>query len=242
VPDYLYHCAQPLHYAATAVIASTFEPFPPAHARVLGVLIEKQVVTPDNYPLTVNSLTAGCNQKSSRHPVMELSEADVQAALEALKRRTLVIESYGASGRVLRYAHNFPKVFEVGSTATMLLAVLMLRGAQTPGELRLNCERMHKFADISSVEAYLDELAARSAGALVMRLPKQPGSREHRWTQLLTGPVEVEPEAEAPPAVTRTSASGEIASLKDEVAALRDEIAELRALVESLQKRIEPIQ
>ena len=165
-----------LQYAAqTSVTESTFDPFSPEQARVLGVLIEKQVVTPDNYPLTVNSLTAGCNQKSSRHPVMELSEADVQATLEALKRRTLVIESYGASGRVLRYAHNFPKVFEVGSTATMLLAVLMLRGPQTPGELRLNCERMHKFADISSVEAYLDELAARSAGAWWCACPSSPG-------------------------------------------------------------------
>ena len=222
--------------------APNFAPFSPAEARVLAVLIEKQVVTPDNYPLTVNSITAGCNQKSSRYPVMELSEADVQAALEGLKRRTLVIESYGASGRVLRYAHNFPKVFEVGSTATGLLAVLMLRGAQTPGELRLNSERMHRFADISSVEAYLEELAARSAGALVVRLPKQPGSREHRWTQLLTGPVDAEDEVEASPPAARATRSDEIAALKDEIGALRDEIATLRALVESLQNQIGPAQ
>jgi uncharacterized protein YceH (UPF0502 family) len=222
------------------VTDSTFEPFSPPQARVLGVLIEKQVVTPDNYPLTVNSLTAGCNQKSSRHPVMELSEADVQAALEALKRRTLVIESYGASGRVLRYAHNFPKVFSMGSTATTLLAVLMLRGPQTPGELRLNCERMYRFADISSVEAYLEELAARSAGAMVMRLPKQPGSREHRWAQLLTGPVDVELETEVPIPATRATASAEITALKDEIATLRAEVAALRELVETLQTQIDP--
>ena len=207
---------------------------------MLGVLIEKQVVTPDNYPLTVNALTAGCNQKTSRHPVMELSEADVQAALEALKRRTLVIESYGASGRVLRYAHNFPKVFSMGSTATTLLAVLMLRGPQTPGELRLNCERMYRFADISSVEAYLEELAARSAGAMVMRLPKQPGSREHRWAQLLTGPVDVELETEVSTPATRGTASAEIAALKDEIATLREEVATLRELVETLQTQIDP--
>ena len=219
---------------------STFEPFSPPQARVLGVLIEKQVVTPDNYPLTVNSLTAGCNQKSSRHPVMELSEADVQAALEALKRRTLVIESYGASGRVLRYAQNFPKVFNMGSTATTLLAVLMLRGPQTPGELRLNCERMYRFADISSVEAYLEELAARSAGAMVMRLPKQPGSREHRWAQLLTGPVDVELETEVSTPATRATASAEITALKDEIATLRAEVAALRELVETLQTQIDP--
>ena len=145
---------------------------------------------------------------------MDLSEAEVQATLEALKRRTLVIESYGASGRVLRYAHNFPKVFNVGSTATTLLAVLMLRGPQTPGELRLNCERMHRFADISSVEAYLEELAARSAGALVVRLPKQPGSREHRWAQLLTGPVSVELEAETAQPAAHARPAGEIAALE----------------------------
>jgi hypothetical protein len=219
---------------------STFDPFSPLEARVLGVLIEKQVVTADNYPLTVNALTAGCNQKTSRHPVMDVSEAEVQATLEALKRRTLAIESYGASGRVLRYAHNFPKVFNVGSTATTLLAVLMLRGPQTPGELRLNCERMHRFADISSVEAYLEELAARSAGALVVRLPKQPGSREHRWAQLLTGPVSVEVEAENASPTARASASAEIAGLREEVAALRAEVATLRELVERLHSEMDP--
>ena len=217
---------------------STFDPFSPLEARVLGVLIEKQVVTPDNYPLTVNALTTGSNQKTSRHPVMDLSEAQVQATLEALKHRTLVIESYGASGRVLRYAHNFPKVFNVGATATTLLAVLMLRGPQTPGELRLNCERMHRFADISSVEAYLEELTARSAGALVIRLPKQPGSREHRWAQLLTGPVSAELEAEIAQPPMHAPASGEIAALKEDITALREEVASLRELVERLQNEI----
>jgi hypothetical protein len=217
---------------------TTLEPFSPLEARVLGVLIEKQVITPDNYPLTVNSLTAGCNQKTSRHPVMDVSEADVQAALEALKHRTLVIESYGASGRVLRYAHNFPKVFNVGSTATTLLAVLMLRGPQTPGELRLNCERMHKFADISSVEAYLDELAARSAGALVTRLAKQPGAREHRWAQLLTGPVSAELEAEPVAIGTHRSAPGDVGALEEELAGLRQELATLKELVERLYKEL----
>lgn len=216
----------------------TLDPFSPLEARVLGVLIEKQVVTPDNYPLTVNALTAGSNQKTSRHPVMDISETEVQATLEALKRRTLVIESYGASGRVLRYAHNFPKVFNVGSTATTLLAVLMLRGPQTPGELRLNCDRMYKFADISSVEAYLEELAARSAGALVVRLPKQPGSREHRWVQLLTGPVSVELEMEMAQPAGRASASAEIAGLREEIEGLREEVGALRDLVEQLQREI----
>jgi uncharacterized protein YceH (UPF0502 family) len=203
------------------------------------VLIEKQTVTPDNYPLTVNALTAGCNQKTSRQPTMEISEPEVQAALESLKERTLVIESYGASGRVLRYAHNLPKWLDIGTTAATLLAVLMLRGAQTPGELRLNCERMHRFADISSVDAYLEELAARPRGALVVRLPKRPGSREHRWAQLLTGPVSAQVDAEYGPADAQPRAPDEIAALQEELAALREEVAQLKEQVEHLHRALD---
>ena len=208
-------------------------PLSPLEARVIGVLVEKQLTTPDNYPLTLNSLAAGCNQKSSRHPVMNVSDAQVQETLDSLKRRTLLVESYGASGRVLRYAHNLPKVLSLGQTSTILLAVLMLRGPQTPGELRLNCERMHRFADISSVEAYLDELSERSAGALVVRLPKQPGSREHRWAHLLCGPVEAEAHMGASP--TPEIPLAEAAALRAELDQLREEVAQLRALVEALK-------
>jgi uncharacterized protein YceH (UPF0502 family) len=167
----------------------------PLEARVLGVLIEKQLTTPDYYPLTVNALVAGCNQKSNRTPVMNVTEGEVQMALDGLKHHTLVIESYGASGRVMRYAHNLIKVLNVSQAVSALLAALMLRGPQTPGELRTGCERMYRFADISSVEAYLEEMSNRTAGALVVKLPKQPGSREHRWAQLLGGPVEVDAQA-----------------------------------------------
>jgi len=210
-------------------------PLSPLEARVIGVLVEKQLTTPDNYPLTLNSLTAGCNQKSSRHPVMNVSESEVQQTIDSLKRRTLVMESYGASGRVLRYAHNLPKVLNLGQTSTIVIAVLMLRGPQTPGELRLNSERMHRFADISSVEAYLDELAAREAGALVVKLPRQPGAREQRWAHLLCGPVE----AAAEPSAMQPQPDGlpitEAATLRAELAQLREEVQELRALVEALQ-------
>lgn len=207
----------------------------PLEARVLGVLIEKQLTTPDYYPLTVNSLLAGCNQKTSRHPVMSVTEGEVQAALDALKRRTLVIDSYGASGRVMRYAHNLPKVLNIAQAMTALVAALMLRGPQTAAELRGNCERLYQFADLSSVEAYLEDMAQRSAGALVMKLPKQPGSREHRWAHLLAGPVEVDA-GKAPP--FEPSAEGELEALKTEVAALRDELSALRALVEELQEKL----
>ena len=156
----------------------------PIEARILGVLVEKEKTVPDTYPLTLNSLVAGCNQKTSRDPVMNLHESELQAALEELRSRSLVLETYGASGRVLRYAHNFGKCYGVPAGSVALLAVLMLRGAQTVSELRANCERLYRFDDASSVEGYLEELATRAAGALVLRLPKQPGvtaTAGRRW-------------------------------------------------------------
>lgn len=194
-------------------------------ARVLGVLIEKAKVTPDAYPLTVNSLTAGCNQKTVRDPVMSLSEAEVQATLEELRGRTLIMESYGASGRVLRYAHNFAKVYGLPSAAVDLLAVLMLRGPQTASELRANCERLYHFADASAVEGYLEELASRESGALARKLPRQPGSREQRWVHLLCGEPVIETGAAAPAGRS---------DLEQRVARLEQDVAELRALLESL--------
>lgn len=195
-------------------------------ARVLGVLIEKSKTTPDAYPLTVNSLTAGCNQKTSRDPVMNLSDTEVQATLEELRGRTLIMESYGASGRVLRYAHNFTKVYGVPGAAVDLLAVLMLRGPQTASELRANCERLHHFADVSAVEGYLDELAGRDSGPLVRKLPRQPGAREQRWAHLLCGEPVVTAAAPAP--------SGARSDLEERVARLEQEVAELRAVLEGL--------
>jgi len=215
-------------------------PLSPLEARVLGVLVEKQATTPDNYPLTLNALATGCNQKSSRHPVMDASEAQVQAALESLKRRTLVVETYGASGRVLRYAHNLPKVLNLGQTSTVLLAVLMLRGPQTPGELRVNCDRMYRFPDISTVDAYLEELAGRSAGALVVRLPKQAGSREHRWAHLLGGTVQAEPQPNQAAQQEDRGAGSDVAALRSELEQLRGEVAELRALLERLRQAADP--
>ena len=125
--------------------------------RVLGVLCEKQHTVPDTYPLSLNALVAGCNQKTSRHPIIDASEAEVQAALDSLRGPALVIESSG--GRVPRYAHNLGKALQLPAQAVALLTVLMLRGPQTAGELRINCERLHKFADISAVEGFLHELA-----------------------------------------------------------------------------------
>ncbi len=218
---------------------TTFSSLPqlsPLEARVLGVLVEKQATTPDVYPLTVNALVAGCNQKTSRAPVMQATEAEVQVALDALKRLSLVIDSYGASGRVMRYAHNVPKVLNIGQATLALLATLVLRGPQTAAELRANADRLYQFADLSSVEAFLDEMAARSAGALAVKLPRQPGSREPRWAHLLSGPVTLSIETAETASVAggpdASVSAGELAAIKANLAQLRDEVGELRALVE----------
>jgi uncharacterized protein YceH (UPF0502 family) len=197
------------------------QPLSQIEARILGVLIEKAKTTPDAYPLTVNSLTAGCNQKTSRDPVMSVTESEVQGALEELRGRTLIMESFGASGRVLRYAHNFAKVYDVPAAGMDLLAILMLRGPQTASELRANCERLHRFADASTVEAYLEELADRASGAMVLKLPRQPGAREQRWTHLLCG----EPVLEA----TGTGNIAASSALEARVEQLEQDVAELRA-------------
>ncbi len=203
--------------------------------RVLGVLAEKQRTVPDTYPLTLNSLVSGCNQKSSRDPVIEASVSEVQAALDSLRVLSLILETSG--GRASRYAHNIERVLHIPTQSTALLTMLMLRGPQTAGELRINCERLHKFADISSVESFLVELAERVAGGLVVELPRQPGSRENRWTHLLSGTPLIEQNVPASVAFAAPSGDvtvGEIAALKANVAKLENEVKELRALVNKL--------
>ena len=199
--------------------------------RVLGVLAEKERTVPDTYPLTLNALVSGCNQKTSRDQVINATETEVQAAIDSLKAMNLVIESSG--GRVARYTHNIERVLQVPRQSGALLATLMLRGAQTAGELRINCERLHGFADISSVEAFLRELAERPAGALVAELPRQAGARENRWVHLLSGPPVVADAAAhdtTGPEVGGVAAT-EVATLKANVAQLQAEVAELKALL-----------
>ena len=196
--------------------------------RVVGVLVEKRHTVPDTYPLTLNALVSGCNQKTSRDPVLESTEAEVQAAVDHLRQLALVVESSG--GRVMRYAENAGRVLGIPSESVALVATLLLRGPQTPAEIRQNCERLHRFADVSSVEAYLAELASRSTGPMVVELPRAPGARENRWAHLLSGPPEM-------PAVNASAAAsagdvvavGEIAALKRNVDALARELAEVKA-------------
>ena len=189
--------------------------------RVLGALVEKQHTVPDTYPLSLNALVAGCNQKTSRSPVMEATQAEVQQAVDNLKSANFVMETSG--NRVPRYSHNLGRVLQVPTQSEALLTSLMLRGPQTAGELRISCERLHAFSDISAVEGFLNELAARTEGALVVLLPRQPGARESRWAHLLSGA----PSSEASdlPAEETLSLKTRVERLEAEVAALRDLIS-----------------
>jgi uncharacterized protein YceH (UPF0502 family) len=204
--------------------------------RVLGVLVEKQHTVPDTYPLTLNALVAGCNQKTSRDPVVDATEAEVQAVIDRLQGLSLVVESSG--GRVMRYAHNVGRVLGVPAQAVALLTTIMLRGPQTVGELRIHSERLHRFADISSVEAFLDELAQRPAGALVVELPRQAGARETRWAHLLSGaPAVVAADTVAAESGDRVTI-GELAALRANVTQLQDELAQVKATVERLLREL----
>lgn len=209
-------------------------PLSPLQARVIGVLVEKHRTVPDIYPLSLNAVVAGCNQKNNRDPVMTVTEAQAQEAIDALHRRSLVSQSSGA--RVARYEHNMARALRVPEQAVALLATLMLRGPQTAGELRIASERLHRFADIPSVEAFLEELANRpeaQGGPLVVKLPRQAGTREQRWAHLLCGPVEL-----AEPAVTgdaRAVPSDELQQLREEIHQLRDALSALRLRVDELQ-------
>lgn len=193
--------------------------------RVLGVLSEKQKTVPDTYPLSLNALVSGCNQKTSRDPVIDASEAEVAEVLSHLKSLKLVTDASG--GRVARFNHQIGLALQIPSQSVAILTVLMLRGPQTVGELRLNCERLHKFADISAVEGFLNELAERSAGALVMELPRQPGARETRWVHLLSGQPDLT-------ALAQHSSHGGSSGLQERVASLEAEVEALKATVAKL--------
>jgi uncharacterized protein YceH (UPF0502 family) len=198
-------------------------------ARTLGTLMEKARTVPDSYPLSLNTLMLGCNQKSSREPFMSLTEAEIAIALDHLRSLNLVRESSGS--RVARYEHNFQRGVGVPEQSAVLLGLLMLRGPQTAGELRLNAERWYRFADISSVEAFLEELQDRAdekGGPLVIKLARAPGAREQRWTHLLCGPVDVATLTHTRTSEAHSGNAGErIDRLEAQVAALRETVQRL---------------
>jgi uncharacterized protein YceH (UPF0502 family) len=205
--------------------------------RVLGVLVEKQHTVADSYPLTLNALVSGANQKTSRDPVIEATDAGVQAAVDHLKSLSLVMESSG--GRVMRYAQNVGKVIGAPPQSVALLAVLFLRGPQTAGELRINSDRLHKFGDILAVEGFLRELAERSEGALVRELPRQAGARETRWVHLMSGEPSLPAVASAPLVSGGDAVSvSELAAMKANIDQLQREVAQLRETVARLGKEL----
>ncbi|PXW95277.1 hypothetical protein C7444_110125 [Sphaerotilus hippei] len=219
--DVTSHPARPAVRALTAL-----------EARVLAVLVEKQATVPDTYPMSINALIGGCNQKTARDPVMAVAEGDVLLALDGLKSLHLVLESSGS--RVVRYEHNLGRVYGVPGQAVALLAMLMLRGPQTAAELRLHCERLHRFADVSSVEGFLDELMERQP-ARVVRLPRAPGAREARWAHLLCGEVDLGPVAAG---VAPTGVTEELQLLRAEQAQLRDEVRRLSQRLAQLEDQL----
>jgi uncharacterized protein len=234
------------HLSETATSRSNAYILPvlsPIQARVLGTLMEKARTVPDSYPLTLNSLVLGCNQKSSRFPSMELSEADVSTALIAMKsvailtQQPLIREVSGS--RSTRFEHNFQRSIGVPEQSAVILGLLMLRGPQTAGELRLNAERWYKFADISSVEGFLEELQDRSVekgGPLVQKLPRAPGAREQRWAHLLCGPIDLTLLATENEAQELAANEGSV--IHQRISVLEQEVAHLRQIVENLSKEL----
>ncbi|MEO7115787.1 MAG: YceH family protein [Caldimonas sp.] len=204
-------------------------------ARVLGVLVEKAHTVPDSYPLSLNSLTLGCNQKTARDPVIAASEGEVQEAVDALRSLSLAFESSGS--RVTRFEHNVGRVLSLPSQSVALLATLVLRGPQTASELRANSDRLHRFADMSSVEGFLDELASRAeekGGPLCVKLARAPGAREPRWAHLLGGPVDAGSTLHPTQDDDAIVPASELAAVKARLSAAEAEIERLRALVEGL--------
>ena len=209
-----------------------------AEARVLGALVEKEGTTPDYYPLSLNALINACNQRSNREPVMDLDEDDVRQALHGLEAKQLAGRARAADGRVTKYEHWLGEAFNFSRAETALMCVLLLRGPQTPGELRGRTERLHEFAEISDVLAGLQKLMEREP-SLVAVLPRQPGTKESRYAHLLSGPVEsivlAAPGQSAPQTGTTTPEQDErIAQLEATVTEIQRELATLREKVDGL--------
>lgn len=210
----------------------------PCEARVIGCLLEKQRITPEHYPLSLNALTSACNQKSSRDPVLELDEATVRETLEMLMKKRHVIEKSGFGSRVTRYQHRFCNTefggLKFSEQELGIICVLLLRGPQTPGELRTRTERLCKFQDIHAVESTLDHLMQREDGPFVARLDREPGKREARFTHLFGGDPEI-PGAAAP-AAAPVAGGGTDA---DRIARLEEQVNELRAELAALKARLD---
>ncbi len=212
-------------------------------ARVLGALVEKDITTPDYYPLSLNALVNACNQKNNRDPVMSLDENAVRDALEGLHDLALAGPAGGADSRVTKYEHRLQEMFNFSRGETAVLCVLLLRGPQTPGELRGRTERMHHFEDLEAVQSSLQRLMQREP-PLATVLPRQPGTKESRYAHLLSGEIEVSelPELPATRAAAASGASGDnerVGRLEEAIAALQNEVADLKRQLAEFRKQFE---
>src|SRR5687768_5139109 len=209
-------------------------------ARVLGSLVEKQLTTPEYYPLTLNALTAACNQKSNRDPVMSLDETAILAAVDSLRDKNLVYLYYGSTSRAVKYKHMLPSVYDLEPPGVAIIAVLLLRGHQTLGELRERTGRLHEFAGLGEVQESLDDLSRRDE-PLVVKLERQPGQKEARYAHLLSGEIHqenVSRDRPAPPA--QSSGGGErIERLESEVERLSEELASFRKEFDEFRKQFD---
>jgi hypothetical protein len=208
--------------------------------RVVGALLEKEITTPDYYPLSLNALINACNQKSNRDPVMTLDESAVRQALDSLNEKGLAGQATSADSRVPKYAHRLQEVFNFDRREMAVLCVLLLRGPQTPGELRGRTERMYKFDDLGVVESALHRLMEREP-PLVIKLARQPGTKESRYAHLLAGEVEgwSVPAETQPAAATGSQDEQRFTRLETEVESLRKEVADLRQQLEDFRKQFE---
>jgi len=226
----------------------------PMEARVIGCLIEKQITTPDQYPLSLNALVNACNQKSNRDPIMDVDEATVQRTLDDLSKKHLIIERSGFGSRVPKYQHRFCNT-EFGSLKlspqeVAIICELLVRGPQTPGELRTRASRMAPFGDVSEVEAALETLRTREGGALVARLPREPNRRDSRWAHLFSGPVTEAVDTEEPAAAARpadavvgtpaavASAPAGAPGTASRLDLLEEQVRELRRELDELKRRV----
>ena len=211
----------------------------PHEARVLGCLVEKQITTPEQYPLSLNAITNACNQKSNRDPVLELSEPEVQALIDTLSRKHLVLERSGFGSRVPKYQQRFCNtefsVLQFTAQERAIVCELLLRGPQTPGELRSRAARMAEFDDAAQVEAALEALAARESGPLVQKLAREPGRRESRYAHLFSGPIVEAARGDSSTSASSASGSSQeaivlerLTAMEEEVRRLRQEVAQLR--------------
>ena len=208
--------------------------------RVLGSLVEKQLTTPEYYPLTMNALTAACNQKSNRDPIMSLGETEIQAAIDRLRDLNLVYLFYGSGSRTVKYKHMIPSVYELDPAGTAVMTVLMLRGPQTIGEIRDRTGRLFDFRDLNEVQAALDDLTKRDE-PLIVQLERQPGQKEARYAHLLSGEIDVSKLA-APAARGGGAASAsneKLEKLESEVERLSTELAEFKAQFEEFKKQFD---